>query len=79
LVKWLRWFSFKDELDKSRVFYAEEHARLMRSGFGRGHDFSMNKERLQQGEYLNADLYKLEKRQDEEEERFNEMHIYLGQ
>ena len=51
----------------------------MRSGFGRGHDFSMNRHRLQQDEYLNANLEELEKRQDAEEERFNEMHIYLGQ
>jgi hypothetical protein len=39
----------------------------MRSGFGRGHDFSMNRHRLQQGEYLNANLEELEKRQDAEE------------
>ena len=67
LVKWLEWFTFKDKLDQSRVFYAQEHARLMRSGFGRGHDFSMNRHRLQQGEYLNANLEELEKRQDAEE------------
>ena len=66
-------------MDQSRVFYPKEHARLMRSGFGRGHDFSMNRHRLQQGEYLNANLEKLEKRQDAEEDRFNEMHIYLGE
>jgi len=36
----------------------------MRSGFGRGHDFSMNRQSLQQGEYLNANLEILEKRQD---------------
>ena len=51
----------------------------MSSGFGRGHDFSMNRHRLQQGKYLNKRLEELEKRQDAEEERFNEMHIYLGQ
>ena len=79
LAKWLEWFSFKEKLDKSRLFYAQEHARLMRSGFGRGYDFSMNRHRLQQDEYLNANLEELEKRQDAEEERFNEMHIYLGQ
>jgi hypothetical protein len=67
LAKWLDWFSFKDQLDRSRVFYPQEHARLMRSGFGRGHDFSMNRQRLQQGEYLNANLEELEKRQDAEE------------
>ena len=50
----------------------------MSIGFGRGHDFIMNRLRLQQGEYLNAKLEELEKRQDMEEERFNEMHIYLG-
>jgi len=38
----------------------------------------MNRKRLQQGEYLNANLEELEKRQDAEEERFNEMHRYLG-
>ena len=64
LVKWLKWFSFKDKLDQSRVLYPKEHARIMRSGFGRGHDFSMNRQSLQQGEYLNANLEILEKRQD---------------
>ena len=78
LVKWLEWFSFKDKLDQSRVFYPKEHARLMRSGFGRGHDFEMNRYKLHQGEYLNKKLEELEKRQDDKEERFNEMHIYLG-
>jgi len=47
LVKWLEWFTFKDKLIQSRVFYAQEHARIMKSGFGRGHDFSMNRHRLQ--------------------------------
>jgi len=63
-VKWLDWFNFKAELDKSRDFYPKEHARIMKSGFGRGHDFMMNRERLQQGEYKMAKLEELEKRQD---------------
>jgi hypothetical protein len=46
LVKWFELFTFKDKLDKSRVFYPKEHARLMGSGFGRGHDFEMNLHRL---------------------------------
>ena len=46
LAKWLEWFSFKDKLDQSRVFYPKECERLMRSGFGRGHDFEMNLHRL---------------------------------
>jgi len=50
----------------------------MSSGFGRGHDFNMNIRRLQQGLYLNANLEELEKRQDAEEKRVNELHIYLG-
>ena len=62
LVTWLKWFSLKEKLDQSRVFYPKEHARIMSSGFGRGHDFSMNRLRLQQGEYLNANLEELEKR-----------------
>jgi len=78
LAKRLQWFSFKEKLDQSRVFYPKEHARIMSSGFGRGHDFNMNRHRLQQGEYLIANLEELEKRQDLIEERFNEMHIYLG-
>ena len=77
-VKWLDWFNFKAELDKSRDFYPKEHARIMKSGFGRGHDFMMNRERLQQGEYKMAKLEELEKRQDAIELRFNELHIYLG-
>ena len=62
LVKWFEWFTFKEQLDQSRVLYPREHARIMRSGFGRGHDFDMNRNRLQQGEYLNANLEELEKR-----------------
>ena len=46
LVKRFEWFTLKDKLDKSRVFYPKEHARLIRSGFGRGHDFEMNLHRL---------------------------------
>ena len=56
LVYWLEWFAVQGELDQSRVFYRKEHARLMSSGFGKGHDFEMNRGRLQQGEYL---IYKL--------------------
>ena len=56
LVYWHRWFAFQGELEQSRVFYRKEHARLMISGFGKGHDFEMNRDRLQQGEYL---MYKL--------------------
>jgi len=46
LAKRLQWFSFKEKLDQSRVFYPKEHARIMSSGFGRGHDFNMNRHRL---------------------------------
>jgi len=46
LVKWLGWFRFKEKLDQSRVSYVREHGRLMRSGFGKGYDFEMNRRRL---------------------------------
>ena len=61
LVYKRRWLAFQGELDQSRVFYPEEHARLMSSGFGRAHDLEMNRDRLQQGEYLTVQLQKLEK------------------
>jgi len=57
-----QWFAFQGELDQSRVLYPKEHARLMISGFGKGHDFEMNRGRLQQGEYLIYELKKLEKK-----------------
>jgi len=50
----------------------------MRDGFGRGHDFDMNRLRLQQGEYLNEQLEKLEKSMDEKEDNFDELCRYLG-
>ena len=78
LAYWRRWFAFQCELDQSRVFYPKEHARLLRSGFGKGHDFIMNRERLQQGEYLIYNLKKLEKKQDMYESRFDELKRYLG-
>jgi len=43
LVKYQKWFDVQSELDQSRVFYLKEHRRLMSSGFGRGHDFEMNR------------------------------------
>ena len=52
LIYWKNWFSFQGELNDRRVSYAEEHRRLMDDGFGRGHDFEMNRLRLYQGEFL---------------------------
>jgi hypothetical protein len=63
-VKWHKWFAFQRELNNLRVFYPKEHARLMSSGFGKGYDFDMNRARLQQGEYLMANLETLEQNQD---------------
>ncbi len=50
----------------------------MRSGFGKGYDFEMNREGLQQGEYLIYKLKTLEKSQDVKEARFDELKRYLG-
>ena len=50
----------------------------MNSGFGKGYDFEMNQERLQQGEYLIYNLKKLEKQQDMNNSRFDELQRYLG-
>ena len=50
----------------------------MSSGFGKGYDFEMNRGRLQQGSYLIYKLLKLEKEQDVQEERFDELQKYLG-
>jgi hypothetical protein len=50
----------------------------MSSGFGKGHDFEMNRAKLQQGEYLLYKLKKLEKKQDMYESRFDELQRYLG-
>ena len=78
LVKQFEWFTFKDKLDKSRVFYPKEHARLMRSGFGRGHYFEMNRLRLNKGEYKMKNLEEFEKKLDAKEDRFNELQRSLG-
>ena len=56
----------------------KEHQRLMSTGFGRGYDFDMNRRRLHQGEYKMANLEKLEQMQDAKEERFDELHRFLG-
>ena len=78
LVNWHKWFDVQSELDQSRVFYVKEHQRLMSTGFGRGYDFDMNRRRLHQGEYKMANLEKLEQMQDAKEERFDELHKFLG-
>ena len=50
----------------------------MRSGFGRGYYFEMNRFELDKGKYLMIKLEVLEDRLTEKEERFNELHRYLG-
>jgi len=50
----------------------------MSSGFGKGYDFEMKRDRHQQGVYLMYKLKKLVKRQDEYESRFDELKRYLG-
>jgi hypothetical protein len=43
LVYWRKWFAFQGELQQSRVIYPKEHARLLSSALGKGHDFEMNR------------------------------------
>ena len=50
----------------------------MSSGFGAGHDFEMKRLKVNQSKYLIVKLEMLEKKQDKKEERFNELHRYLG-
>ena len=78
MVYWHKWFDVQSELDQSRAFYVKEHHRLMSSGFGRGYDFDMNRRRLQRGEYKMENFEKLEQSQDAKEERFDELHNFLG-
>jgi hypothetical protein len=50
----------------------------MTSGFGEGYDFEMKRFKLNKGKYLVMKLEMLEHRLVEIEERFNELHRYLG-
>ena len=56
----------------------QEHGRLMRSGFGKGYEFEMNRLNLGKGKYLMIKLEEIVTRLDKEYERFNELHVYLG-
>lgn len=51
----------------------------MVSGFGKGYEFEMKRLKLDRGEYLIYKLEAFEKRRDQEEERFEELHDFLGQ
>ena len=73
------WFRFKGYLDKTRLNYASKHARLLTMGFGQGYEFGLKRLRLNKAKYLMVKLEALEQRQDEEEERFEELHKCLGQ
>ena len=57
----------------------KEHPRLINQGFGRAHEFEKNRLRLNYGEYMMVKLEMLEAAQDAKEERFDELHRYLGQ
>jgi hypothetical protein len=46
------WFGFKDYLNESRIEYPKELNRLLKSGFGSGYDFYMNRLGMNKGEYL---------------------------
>ena len=56
----------------------KDHQDLMTSGFGEGYDFEMKRFKLNKGKYLVMKLEMLEHRLVEIEERFNELHRYLG-
>jgi len=73
-----KWFGLQGELDQERMNYRKNHQHLMRSGFGRGYYFEMNRFELNKGKYLMIKLEVLEERLAEKEERFNELHRYLG-
>jgi len=50
----------------------------MTSGFGIGNDFEMRRFELNKGKYLMIKLELLEDGLAEKEDRFNELHRYLG-
>jgi hypothetical protein len=73
-----KWYGLQGELDQERIRYRQIHQQLMRSGFGMGYDFEMKRFGLNKGQYLMIQLEVLEERLVEKEERFNELHSYLG-
>jgi len=73
-----KWFGLQSELDQARISYRQNHQHLVRSGFGRGYYFEMNRFELNKGKYLMIKLEVLEDRLAEKEERFNELQRLLG-
>ena len=51
----------------------------MKKGFGKSHDFERKRLKLDKSKYFMVKLEVLERRQDAEEEVFEELHRYLGQ
>ena len=78
-VRQYNWFGFQGNLDKYRANYASKHARLLTGGFGKGYEFGLKRLKMNKIKYLMVKLEALEERQDEEEERFEELHKCLGQ
>jgi len=72
------WLGVQGELDKYRASYMKDHQDLMTGGFGKGYDFEMKRFKLNKGQYLTMKLEMLEQGLIEKEERFNELHRYLG-
>jgi hypothetical protein len=54
------------------------HKHLMISGFGKGYNFEMTRFKLDKGKYLMVQLEVHEERLVKLEERYNELHRYLG-
>ena len=44
-----KWFGLQSELDQARISYRQNHQYLVRSGFGRGYYFEMNRFELNKG------------------------------
>ena len=79
LMHRLEWPVVTSTLKKTRSIYGSMHARLMKSGFGKGHDFERKRVKLDKSKFLMVKLEVLERRADEEEERFEELRRHLGQ
>ena len=73
-----KWLGLQAELDRYKASYKKDHHHLMTNGFGKGYEFEMNRFKLNKGKYLTLQLEMLEHRIVEKEERFDELHKYLG-
>jgi len=74
----LEWFGVKEKIGAYRESYVWKVKRFMKCGFGSGYDFERNRLGMNKGKFLMTKLEDFEDRLDLEENRFNELHRYLG-